>query len=691
MLKSLIALILSIAASVFCLGNRVYSSDDVESATSVKEQALFSGFYPQSSLKGDGDPVSMPNMSDGYLKFDIGSRETSFINWYLTEESIISNQLYSKEMEGFNPNVSFNPNKYFENDEMKSDVQVGPKTNYLSSTCKIRAYYRDVRTFFGLVTVMYDFTGFLVGESLLMTAAHGLYLDVTTGPFDDGITNYYFPGKIEVYGAIGLVDDWGEAYPYYSLCNEIYFDTDYITSRTINNDWALLRLQKPLGRFLSKRTLIVNSPSCERLDVVGYPSWNQEYQRQPATNCSVLSAYGQFSYGTTTFEGMSGSPLCLPESAFFSQEGSYAWIYDSNGRPCLQQRCAFGMHISYDYSNGIGFGLRFTNDMLDLVNALNSKYRPSSISVSEMAGAQIASGDQIAFSDDYHCNVTLSECSFLNGSLFFESTSGYAVLDFNFPVSGVSLFASPLTGYNYGLAEARYVDANGLYRYIVVNSGTNNCRFENQANRIIIYANRTGVTIEDIELRPDWNCYFADNSHPSYNRNEIARTSDNNCVSYALGNLTQRPYPEDNYKGIVPVDEANNITVGMGIKGNPNYIVSELKRELESRHSLRMVEIEKYGICSNGGHKIAVLCDPFGYYHVSRLNSEGFWSHFFYGQGIYSIDSLGASITNIETAVFCNGPSATEAINNSDPANRPMLESPFDLTSLVGCFEVYRL
>lgn len=56
-----------------------------------------------------------------------------------------------------------------------------------------------------------------------------------------------------------------------------------------------------------------------------------------------------------------------------------------------------------------------------------------------------------------------------------------------------------------------------------------------------------------------------------------------------------------------------------------------------------------------------------------------------------SIDSLGASITNIETAVFCNGPSATEAINNSGPANRPMLESPFDLTSLVGYFEVYRL
>ncbi|MCF0121337.1 MAG: trypsin-like peptidase domain-containing protein, partial [Oscillospiraceae bacterium] len=474
-----------------------------------------------------------------------------------SDDYVYQNRLYSEDHLSYEFAECDDGIYYGDGGVLKSAGDIGPKFGPISSTCKIRAYYYDVPSPFGLQAVMYDFTGFLVGDSLLMTAAHGLCLDVTSGIFDDGIENYYMPGKVEVYGAIGLADEWHGGYRYYSECGEIYMDAEYLGNRTINRDWALLRLDRPLGRELSYRVLVPEASAFESLSVVGYPSWNQLCERKGASNGSVLSSYGQFCYSTDTSEGMSGSPLC--DTSFMDdQAAQYDSGYGSDGNLCLASRLAYGMHISYDYSNELGFGLRFTSETADLVNALNRRYRPSEIDLlSEVISAGWGAGQSIQLSGDYRANSTLLGCIFDSGRISLAASPDderEVSFSFNFPVSGISVGAS-ISNYRYSsslliryrdIRTGSYVSANLL--------GQSGSSFQTPTDRFSLIATDVDVLISELVIFPDWGFIPVGPDSPSYSSGEISVGSDNNCVSYAFRHIISG-YTEDYGLGIVPHEE----------------------------------------------------------------------------------------------------------------------------------------
>lgn len=93
-----------------------------------------------------------------------------------------------------------------------------------------------------------------------------------------------------------------------------------------------------------------------------------------------------------------------------------------------------------------------------------------------------------------------------------------------------------------------------------------------------------------------------------------------------------------------------------------------------------MTEIGKYDTCEEGSYKIAIVCDPYHYYHVLRLNYGGSWSHYIIGDGRSTYDSCGTFITDPNNAKFLK-------TNN----NQSGQETPFDATSFIGYFSVRSL
>ena len=399
------ATLLALAAG---LPPAAFPAEKEPSMANSEEQALFAGFYAQGYAHGNGSPVSVSSLpSSGFARFDLGTRALSALPDPMTPGYALENGLCSPDFPGYAFDDSPS-SMYFDGQAQKPFEDAGPKSERLSHLCKVRAYYYDVPTPFGLAAVMYDQTGFLVGDSLLMTAAHGLCLDATSGMFDDGIENLHFPGKVEVYGAIGLADGWGSDYRHYAACTEMFMDAGFPAGRLINADWALLRLDSPLGRELSHRALYPECGPFDELSLSGYPGWGQKPATVSAEDGSILSSYGQLAYGADAEPGMSGAPRY--DGRLHLDSVRQARDYDSAQRPILAARFAYGMHLRHDAEQGLGFGLRFTNSLCDFVSALNRRYRPDEIdALAAIEGAD--AGGLFALGPDHAAEIALINSS----------------------------------------------------------------------------------------------------------------------------------------------------------------------------------------------------------------------------------------------------------------------------------------
>lgn len=638
------------------------------------EQSCFAGYYTQNHIYGDGDAVEQGTYASIVNVFDLSTRD--YVNEYdLSDDELIENGFYSRDFHDYEF-INYSESKYqsiIDGDNINGAMW-GPKDSYVNSTCKIRAYYHDIEYNSDLVTVMFDFTGFLVGDSLLMTAAHGLYRDVTVDMFDDEIDNKYFPGKVEVYGAIGLSDTWGSSYEYYAKATTVLICSSYMTYRTPGYDWALLRLDRPLGRELSFRKLAAPTSNFNDCWIIGYPAMNQFHLRLSAENTSYTfdSTRPIYEYSISAFDGMSGSPFYIEDTTSIK--------YDYQGKPYLASRAVYGMHVcsSTDYS--VGYAITFSNDIVNLVDSLNEHCRPTSLELSfSDLNNQNLEEVHITLLGEYDCKINANGCSIYNGSLVlapYTNNASYISIGFPFPVSDLKIIA------NNGQQVLPNLNVELTYFDDSENNSSSIQPYNNNYNVYGTYIKDMSVfnignqnlIISNLEFDVEWDYIPHSMSAPSYSLGNFdENTTGENCVSYALLGIS-------NFAGgaVLPKNSAGN-ELNLSTDLFPGRIISGLKRSLLAIN-VEMTEIGKYDICEENSYKVAIVCDPYHYYHVIRQNNGGSWSHYVVGS---------ESTTNDSCNMFINIPSNASFFKTHN--GQTGQETSFDATTFVGYFSVRSL
>lgn len=591
--------------------------------------------------------------------------------------------------------------------------QQGPKDQNFASTCKIRAYYHNIPFYGALVTAMYDFTGFLVGDDTLLTCAHGLWLDATSGILDDGVRNMFFPGRVEIYGAIGLGDQWGKNYKYYAKATEAYLKSDYLTNRSFGRDWAVLRLDTPIGKDLGYRILTPYSDSNPSFKMVGYPTYNQSHEHVSLTNPIRNLMNGTVNYSSRTSDGMSGSPIYNS----YPHNSEYTILT----HPFNELRKAYAIHLGYDPSSGNGIGIWIGQDIRELTEELNKKYRPNTITV-DFTNDCINSADgrqSIRFSEDYSAQVVTTNAELIDGGTVLLSGDSRLLIEFDFPVSGVSFSFQTSTQLS---ASRFFVCSNDFYGNTEVTMIGNNhsgvtCGLKTYSiefttlkrNLSFVFTNPPSlqeavewVKIQDISIAVSWNTIPTSINALSFDPHEMdlfenrSLNPDENCVTYAIGRhmdyrrLCETVHDYQNHSlhsGIVPGYISNTYIP----RQKPfKQRLNSLKADFEQL-GIGFHETKKYEPCGVGWYKIAIMIDLGGYYHFLRENNDGLWSHYFKDYGIFREDSLGNPITDPEDAVLVSLYNETNTNENPWGNSVPVGTEGFDTLKLYGYFAVKRM
>lgn len=173
-------------------------------------------------------------------------------------------------------------------------------------------------------------TGFLIGANKVVTAGHCIY-DHRTQTFAEDIVAIAEPGM---------------ASHHYGICTGWRYSPNYPINKTVENDWAVLRLDIQLGGYAGVLPLAdwsTLTPAAIYLgEIPGYPGTAQKR----ATNL-MWSASGQIiwlpgnthvSYQISTSPGQSGAPVLIQENGLYyavgihvsgSRESNYARAIDS--------------------------------------------------------------------------------------------------------------------------------------------------------------------------------------------------------------------------------------------------------------------------------------------------------------------------------------------------------------------------
>lgn len=659
-----------------CLISSGIKATDFKTNNSFEEQSFFSGSYVQTKNYDDGQSIDLGYQNTGdIVSFDLHARTSINLGTSITESDLESYDLFSPVFDNyeFKKYDEGKYDSYVVDTDTMDGVAWGPKESPSNSTCKIRAYYHNINYHGNLVTLMYDFTGFLVGDSLLMTAAHGLYRDVTVDDYDDGVDNKYYPGKVEVYGAIGMADTWGSSYTYYATGEKVFIPSSYVINRSFADDWALIRLDRPLGRELSFRKLSVTPMDlCGDYRIIGYPSFNQFHVRMDvsAINYVVDSTRPMLEYHVSSLDGMSGSPF------YSSLDESLNTYSGSDGHYYLGTRFTYGMHVCTNNERTISYAITFDSQIISLVDSLNTHYKKESdiIQFSQIP-LNNQSQDEVVINigGGYECVFSLQNTSLINGHLSLQPGSSFSIRfpfpleNFSFSING-GLYEPDLYAYCESFnssnnreftiesSEGLYsISLDGLYSLTVVNVG--------------FYYNQV-INIESVSFDIDWNFNPINYSAPQYIDNEEFV---GNCVSYSISGL-DRP----NVGSVLPI-RTNGSLLNNLTDFYPGMLISCLQRAL-ALEQIEMKPIGKYEVCESGFYKIALVCDPYRYYHVIRQNAGGSWSHYFAGDGVSYFDSA-------ENYILWPDDCRIFHAWGTNPQN----ETHFDLSSFIGFFAIGRL
>lgn len=358
----------------------------------------------------------------------------------------------------------------------------------------------------------------------------------------------------------------------------------------------------------------------------------------------ILLSY-LMSSGTLT--GKTRSSELLEEQSFFS--GSYVQTH------------------SYDDGQNIDLGGQNTGDIIsfDLNSRSHASFGPC------LSESDIDANDFYSpVFDGYEFKIHTEGASLIGGRLAMRPGSSVS-LEFPFPLSSASLFTGRLDYQPDMSVFCGSFDENSDFEDVISPCGGEYSVSAYGLRSInIIYSgplNGRTTYLDYISFYIDWGFSPSNNSAPQYVQ---MSDFDGNCVSYAMDGIERL-----NTGSILP-KRSDESVLNRLTDYYPGMLVLGLAKALESE-GIRMEPIGKYAVCSPGSYKIAILCDPYRYYHVIRHNDRGAWSHYIIGEGVQCWDSDYNYIAWPDEARMAH------AWGSGSGG-----ETHFDLTSFVGYFSV---
>lgn len=161
----------------------------------------------------------------------------------------------------------------------------------------------------------YGGTGFLVSDDLVLTAGHCLDGDDMGGH------------AVSITFRAGL--NYNGTYLASANATESYLPSPWENERDMNWDWALLRLDKPIGASIGFLSLTVdNAPVGKACEIYGYPVDWSGGPNYP-TGISQVTGFGhvigssqyRINYDADTEGGMSGAPIFIANGSSFHLSG----------------------------------------------------------------------------------------------------------------------------------------------------------------------------------------------------------------------------------------------------------------------------------------------------------------------------------------------------------------------------------
>ncbi|NLB48432.1 MAG: hypothetical protein GX813_01075 [Erysipelotrichia bacterium] len=331
------------------------------------------------------------------------------------------------------------------------------------------------------------------------------------------------------------------------------------------------------------------------------------------------------------------------------------------------------MHVCSNIDKTFSYALTFSSQILTLVDSLNANYRPENeiLSFASLAGQNIEEAT-ITCGSEYTCKICAENCSVIGNNLVLNSNSTLNI-EFPFPVNNLFFVADPSSAlpkidinfstYKYGLESQYEIEAsNGQY----------NCASD-YAYAVAMNINSTegsaSLAFSSLVFSIDWAFIPSLTYGPSYPETSITNFN-GNCVAYAVIKLDQSLT-----NSILPKRDDNGI-LNRTTDLYPGKVIAGLKKVL-LEENIEMKEIGKYDICDFSSYKIAIVCDPYRYYHVIRQNLNVKWSHYIIGVGEMNRYSETEYILDPNESIFLNVSS-----------NVSGAETHFDATSFVGYFSV---
>ena len=167
-------------------------------------------------------------------------------------------------------------------------------------------------------------TGFLLGKTLLMTAGHIVYTDMTSSyedstgntvtKYDDGIYNPSFPDSIKIFAGLNGTNEEHTPYLYYSEAIEIHIRKNYFENPSFNHDWAAIELDRDLGSITGTYGYIAEwTPVYTSGYLYGYHA-NHNSKMCYSDGTFYFRLANQYYYSITGGAGASGAPLFMTDS-----------------------------------------------------------------------------------------------------------------------------------------------------------------------------------------------------------------------------------------------------------------------------------------------------------------------------------------------------------------------------------------
>lgn len=158
-------------------------------------------------------------------------------------------------------------------------------------------------------------TAFVQGPNIMVTAAHCIWSDVTSGRYNDGVSNPRFPNEVYVEPATYKDSDKTQIYPYGQInVTRVYFPREYYETLSSNFDWAICVLEEDLGYQTGWLGRTANYTLTDHdATVVGYPGELQGDMYTADGKILSTSTY-RYEHNIETSSGQSGSPIIIVSS-----------------------------------------------------------------------------------------------------------------------------------------------------------------------------------------------------------------------------------------------------------------------------------------------------------------------------------------------------------------------------------------